>query len=276
MKKYFLSFITLVLLPMAALADVVKIGMLQDFTETSEPEASAIVMGGELAIKEVSDSGIFLNGKSVVSILRDSTCVNKSVAITAAEQMINSDKVDAIVGGSCSDTTIAILEEITVSNGVLMISPSATSPTLSTIEDNGLFFRTVPSDSRQAEVMAMILKNRGVNSIAVTYIDNHYGKGLADWLQLAYEASGGTITAVVPHKDGKSNYISKANELAVAGGELLVVLSYPDHGGEEIIRRSLDNKAFDTFMFPDGMTGKTLTDIFGDALNGFFWYHTWN
>ena len=49
-----------------------------------------------------------------------------------------------------------------------MISPSATSPALSTIADNGYFFRTAPSDARQGQVLAEITIERGINEVAVT------------------------------------------------------------------------------------------------------------
>ena len=64
-----------------------------------------------------------------------------------------------------------------------MVSPSATSPALTTIEDNGYFFRTAPSDARQGEVLADIVKEKGIDEVAVTYTNNDYGKGLADSLR---------------------------------------------------------------------------------------------
>ena len=63
-----------------------------------------------------------------------------------------------------------------------MVSPSATSPGLShnNNEDKGLFFRTAPSDARQGVVMTEVLMDQGIKSVAVTYTNNDYGKGLAD------------------------------------------------------------------------------------------------
>ena len=68
----------------ASSADVVKIGMLQGFTGPTESLVAPMAMGGELAIKEVSDSGLFLGGKQVVSVRGDSTCIDAAAA-TAAE-----------------------------------------------------------------------------------------------------------------------------------------------------------------------------------------------
>ena len=65
-----------------------------------------------------------------------------------------SENVAAIVGADCSGVTTAIANNVAIPNGVVMISPSATSPALSTIKDDGYFFRTAPSDARQGEILA--------------------------------------------------------------------------------------------------------------------------
>jgi len=149
-----------------------------------------------------------------------------------------------------------------------MISPSATSPALTTIEDDGYFFRTAPSDARQGQILADILDRRGIKSAAMTYTNNDYGKGLADAIQAAYEAKGGTITAVAAHEDGKADYSAEVGTLAAAGGELLIVAGYLDQGGKGMIQASLDTGAFEKFVLPDGMVGSALTDHFGSALDG--------
>jgi len=169
-----------------------------------------------------------------------------------------------------SGETTASLQNAAIPNGMVMISPSATSPALSTVEDNGLFFRTSPSDARQGQVMADILNDRGVKEVAVTYTNNDYGKGLADSFQAAYEASGGKVTINTAHEDGKADYSAEVGALASAGGEVLVVAGYVDQGGAGIINASLDTGAFDIFMFPDGMISETLETNFGDKVEGSF------
>ena len=82
------------------------------------------------------------------------------------------------MGADCSGVTTSIANNTAVPNGVVMISPSATSPALSTIEDKGFFFRTSPSDARQGQVLADVLESRGISNVAVTYTNNDYGK---DW-----------------------------------------------------------------------------------------------
>jgi branched-chain amino acid transport system substrate-binding protein len=176
--------------------------------------------------------------------------------------------VNGIVGGDCSGVTGAMLQNVARPNGVVMISPSATSPALSTAEDDGLFFRTSPSDARQGQVMTEIIMERGINSVAVTYTNSDYGKGLADAFESAFVAAGGTVTINLAHEDGKADYSAEVGSLAAAGGDLLVVAGYIDQGGNGIMRASLDTGAFDLFHFPDGMISTNLEDNFGSEVNG--------
>jgi len=113
----------------------------------------------------------------------DSTCIDAAAATAAAEKLVTSDKVNGILGGDCSGVTGAVLANVAVPNGVAMISPSATSPALSTAEDNGLFFRTAPSDAREGEIAGEILSDRGIKSAALTDSNSDYGKGLAEAIQ---------------------------------------------------------------------------------------------
>jgi len=252
----------------ASAQDQVKIGMMQGFTGPTESLVKPMALGGEMAIKEVSDSGIFLGGREVVPVRGDSTCIDAAAATAAANRLITSEGVQGINGATCSGATTAVLNNVVRANGIVMISPSATSPALSTIEDDGYFFRTAPSDARQGQIIADILERRGIASAALTYTNNDYGKGLADAIQAAYEATGGAITAVAAHEDGKADYSAEVGTLAAAGGEVLIVAGYLDQGGKGMIQASLDTGAFGKFVLPDGMVGEALTDHFGDALDG--------
>lgn len=248
--------------------DPVKIGMLQGFTGPTESLVRPMAMGGEMAIREVSDSGIFLDGREVVSVRGDSTCIDAAAATAAADRLVTSEGVHGINGATCSGATTAVLNNVVRANGIVMISPSATSPALSTIEDDGYFFRTAPSDARQGQIIANILDRRDIGSAALTYTNNDYGKGLADAIQSAFEAAGGEITAVAAHEDGKADYSAEVGALAAAGGDVLIVAGYLDQGGKGVIQAALDTGGFSRFVLPDGMVGEALTDHFGAALDG--------
>ena len=271
MKKLILTALSISLfLSGAARADDIKMGIILGFTGPIDSLTSAMSSGAELAISEVNESGMLLGGANVVPVKGDSTCIDSAAATAAAERLVTADNVNAIMGADCSGVTGAILQNVARPNGIVMISPSATSPGLSTAEDDGLFFRTAPSDARQGVVMTDILVDRGFNSVALTYTNNDYGKGLADSFQAAYEAAGNEVTVSIPHEDGKADYSAEVGTLASAGGQVLVVAGYLDQGGKGIIQSALDTGAFDTFVLPDGMIGESLVEAFGRDLDGSF------
>ncbi|UWP90249.1 ABC transporter substrate-binding protein [Aliiroseovarius crassostreae] len=270
MKKMLMATAATALMTGTAMAHdhVVKLGTILGYTGPIESLTPHMAGGAELAMAEVSASGLLLGGKTVESVRADSTCVDSAAATAAAEKLITSDGVKGLVGPDCSGVTGAVLANVAVPNGIVMISPSATSPGLTDAEDNGLFFRTAPSDARQSAVMADILKENGVGSVAVTYTNNDYGKGMADAFKAAFEAAGGEVTIVAAHEDGKADYTAEVGALASAGGDLLVVAGYVDQGGAGIVRGALDTGAFDSFHFPDGMIGENLEKNFGAEVEG--------
>ncbi|MHC8596666.1 ABC transporter substrate-binding protein [Arenicellales bacterium IMCC55707] len=268
MRKLLIALFSGAMLTATASAEDVKIGIILGFTGPIESLTPDMAAGAELAIAEVNGGGKFMGGSKVTGIRGDSTCVDSAAAQATAERLVTSDKVNAIMGADCSGVTGAILANVAMANGVVMISPSATSPGLSTAEDNGLFFRTAPSDARQGQVVAEILKDKGFMNAAITYTNNDYGKGLADSIESNFKAVGGTVTINTSHEEGKGDYSAEVAALAQAGGDILVVAGYLDQGGKAIIQSSLDTGAFDIFYLPDGMIGDSLPAAIGDGLNG--------
>jgi len=269
MKKLFIAvFMFVSVLTTNTFAEI-KMGIILGFTGPIESLTPAMAASAELAFKEASDSGKLLGGETITPIRADSTCVDSAAATTAAEGLI-SDGIAAIMGADCSGVTGAIASNVAVPNGVVMISPSATSPGLTTLDDKGLFFRTAPSDARGGQILADITKDRGVKSVAITYTNNDYGKGLADVYEASVKAHGINVTTVAAHEDGKADYSAEISVLAAAGGDAVAVIGYLDQGGKGIIQGSIDSGAFDTFILSDGMIGQSLVDAFGKELNKSF------
>ena len=269
MKKLLLAVIvSLSTVTTAALAEI-KVGIILGFTGPIESLTPAMRDGARMAFDEASNSGNLLGGESITILEADSTCVDSAAATAAAEDLV-AQGVTAIMGADCSGVTGAIASNVAVPNGVVMISPSATSPGLTTLDDNGYFFRTAPSDARGGQILADITKDRKVKSVAITYTNNDYGKGLADVYEAAVKAHGIKVTTVTAHEDGKADYSSEVATLASAGGDAVAVIGYLDQGGKGIIQASLDSGAFDRFILSDGMIGQSLVDAFGKDLSKSF------
>ncbi len=272
MKKILLATTILAGMTTAAFAGSheVKMGIILGFTGPIESLTPGMADGAELAFTEASDSGILLGGKKIVAVRADSTCVDAAAATAAAERLVTADNVAAIMGADCSGVTTAVINSVGAPNGVVMISPSATSPALSSIDDKGYFFRTAPSDARQGVVLADIVMARGIKEVAITYTNNDYGKGLSESFSNAFKAKGGTITITAAHEDGKADYSAEVGALSASGAKELVVFGYLDQGGKGIVQASIDSGAFSRFIFADGMIGQALVDSVGDDLIGSF------
>lgn len=268
MKKSIIGALAATMLSGAAYAQDVKVGVLLGFTGPIESLTPPMAASAELALKEASDSGAFLGGKTIEAVRGDSTCGDAAAATAAAERMVTSDNVSAIMGADCSGVTIAVINNVAVPNGLVMISPSATSPALTTIDDKGNFFRVTPSDARQGQVLADIVTGKGIKSVAVTYTNNDYGKGVAESFGDAFAAAGGKVEISAAHEDGKADYSAEVAALAASGAEHLMIFGYVDQGGKGVMQTALDTGAFESFFGSDGMVGDSLIEALGDGANG--------
>ncbi len=242
----------------------VNVGELQGFTGPLESMIGPMSGGANLAVTEANASGRYLQG-TIAVVQGDSVCIDAAVAIAQAEKMINVDNVMAIMGPNCSGNTGAVISNVLVPNGVVAISPSATSPALTTQEDGGWFFRTAPSDARQGPVLADIAISRGQTDMAVTWSNSDYGKGLADAFITAYEAAGGTVTVLAGHDDDKADYSADVAALSAGGSTTLAVLGYANTGGRGIIAASEDTGAFTDYVFGDGMISELTSEAVADG-----------
>ena len=255
--------------PLAYSDGEVKIAFLGGFTGPIESLTPNIKAGSDLAASNINDAGGVLSGKKITVPVGDTTCVDATVAANAADRLVNSENVTAIVGALCSGSTISAANNAAIPANVVMVSPASTSPAVSEIDDNDLVFRTVPSDSFQGESLAKLLKSKGMDPIAITYINNEYGKGFAKALSTGFSALGGTVAASEAHEDGKADYRAEIGSLASSGAPHLVVLAYADGSGQTIIRQAVEGGDFTSFVGGDGMVSQSLIDGIGaDALEG--------
>ena len=248
----------------ASYGATVNIGELQGFTGPIESMAPAMSSGANLAVTEVNASGKYLYG-TIALIVGDSTCIDAAVAVAEAERMVNDENVIAIMGPSCSGTTESVALNVSMTNGVVNISPSATSPALTALDDGGWMFRTAGSDSRQAAALVAASLRRGITDMAVTHTNSDYGVGLAESFATQYLAAGGTISIMAAHEDDKADYSADVAALSAGGSTTLAVFGYADSGGKGILTASEDTGAFSDYVFADGMMSATTSGAVPDG-----------
>ncbi len=244
----------------------VKIGALMDFTgdlaEYGPPMDDAI----KLAAKHVNDAGGVLNGRPIEVVSEDGG-TNDVISVDAARKLVTVDGVSALIGALGSGFTLAVANAVTVPNQTLQISPSASAPSITLVDDNDFLFRTNVSDSFQGVILADLANALGYDSVGVMHINNAYGQGLADQFAESFETLGGTAT-VVSHEDGQPSYASELARATANDPDALVAVSYPVNGAL-YVREAIDGGAADTFLFVDATKSADLISAVGaDALEG--------
>lgn len=248
----------------AARAQDVNFGLLGGITGPIAALAPAIIDAGRLAYTHVNEQGGLLDGRKINAVVGDGGC-NPQAGGDAAAKLVNVDRVVAIAGAHCSGESIAAANTVTIPAGVLLVSPASTSPALTALQDNDTVFRTVPSDDYQGAALARVLKAKGYGPIAVTYLNNDYGKGLAGAFRAEYEKIGGAVPVFAAHEEGKASYRAELAELARSGADTLAIFDYGDGSGLTILREGLENGFFAKFVGGDGMKADNLIGELGAA-----------
>jgi ABC-type branched-subunit amino acid transport system substrate-binding protein len=247
-----------------AAAQDVKIGAIMSTTGPLQVFGEAGLRGIQLAIDEVNEAGGVLGQQIELVAADDAT--NPQVGVDAAQRIVNVDGVVGIVGALSSGVTIPIATTVSATAGVPQISTASTSPVISTLEDNGFLFRTTPHDALQGEVLADVVSGQGIDKVAVVYVNNDYGKGLADAFAESYE---GEVSASVAYEERQASYRGELSRAADGDPDALILLAYPGDG-IPMLRQALEEGFFERFVFADGMKATEVAEAVGNALDGAF------
>lgn len=247
-------------------ADDVKVGALMGITGPLANFIPPILNAAKLAEADINAGGGILGGEKFTLVVSDGQAAAQP-SVDAASKLVNLENVAAIMGGLSSGATVAAANAVSIPNKVLQLSPTATTPVMTDMQDDDYVFRIVPSDNYQGQVLARIVLDEGINKVAVAYVNNDYGVGIAGTFKDAYEALGGSVTAYEKHEDKKNSYRGELATLASSGAEALVVIAYAGGSGAKIVKQSLENGFFDRFIGTDGLRDDLLIEQVGaDAL----------
>ena len=241
-----------------------KIGLLLNFGEGTAAASTVRQQSFELAIQHINDGG-GVRGQPVAFVVADPS-FDPDTAVEVARRLIDVEGVHAIVGPSSSANAVAVAERVAGPAGVPLISPSATSPMLTTADDRDFFFRTALSDVAQGPVLARLARDRGYDNVGVLYRDDAWGRGLHATFGAAWD---GAITSAAVAPDAPT-YLPALRETAAAGAQALVIITFAAEA-ETILREALDAGVYDQFVFGDAARRLALVqEIGGDRLGGMY------
>ena len=262
-----LGALSFVMLAGAAQAEPLRIGAVMPMTGDLQAYGESSRNGAELAIEEINAAGGVL-GEPVAFELADSQ-TEPQAGVDAAQRLVSVEGVSAIVGALSSGVTIPIASSVTSQEGVPQISNASTSPVMTDLDDNDFLFRTTPSDAFQGVALASVAVEKGVDSVAILYINNDYGEGLADAFESAFNDAGGTVVGRSGYEPGQASYRGELSQVA-DGSSPLLLIGYPENG-QTILRQALEGGHFTEFLFTDGMKSPQIVENLGaEFMNGSF------
>ena len=272
MRKKILSFVFLFCLignQTKVLANEITLGIALGFTGPTESIVPSMASSVRLAISEANSSNIFLNGEEKISLIKIDTTCDKS-KIKSVNKTISENNIIAIIGAACPEISEGILLGSVNEKNIPIISPAATSPLLTMLDEKKLFFRTTAPSNRDGEVLAKIAKDRGIKRIAVSFQDTNYGKELERNFKKTLNNSNVEITVSVPIKINKTDLSNEVSVLAAAGGDAVAIFIEVEQDGERLIKSILDSGAFEKFILSDRMINKSTEKEFGKLINNSF------
>ncbi|QZY27914.1 ABC transporter substrate-binding protein [Nocardioides coralli] len=181
--------------------------------------------GVELAVNDMNAAGGVL-GSDVEFIRADSGDGTPDIAGAEVDKLFNQD-VDAIIGAAASGVSVSVIDKITGA-GVVHFSPANTAAGFDTYDDNGLYFRTAPSDALQGAVLGNLAVEDGFSNVAVMARQDFYGEGLAEQVQTTLEEKGANVAEYVLYAADAQNYTAEVNKIAAAQPDALVLIAFEE------------------------------------------------
>ncbi len=219
--------------------------------------------GAQQAIADINAKG-GVNGDKLVAVKYDDVCDPKQ-AVAVANKVIN-DGIRYVIGHLCSSSTQPA-SDIYEDEGVLMITPAATAPDL-TSRGYKLIMRTTGLDSDQGPTAAKYILNEvKPQRIAVVHDKQQYGEGLARSVQESLKKSGGNVVLFEGVTAGDKDFSTLVARLKKDNVDFVYFGGYHPEMGQ-ILRQARAAGLKTQFMGPEGVGNASLSNIAGAASEG--------
>lgn len=241
----------------------IEIGAILPLTGDAAVYGEEMKRGIELGLEEINQAG-GINGKEVKVIYDDDQGL-PSIAVNSFQKLIIQDKVEAVIGGAMSSTAMS-MAPMAEKNKVVLISPAASTPTLTTIGD--FIFRVWPSDTFEASEIAKLAYGKiDLHKISIVYVNNDYGRGAAEIFKSKLENLGGMVPLMEGYEFGNTDFrtiLTKVKETRSTG------LYIPGYQKEliHILRQAKEMGLKVQFLGGVGFNDPEILNLAGDAAEG--------
>ena len=244
-------------------ADTIKIALAGPVTGAVAQYGEMQFIGAKMAIEQINKAG-GVNGAMLEGVVYDDACDPKQ-AVAVANKIVN-DEVKYVVGHLCSSSTQPA-SDIYEDEGVIMITPAATSPDI-TARGYQMIFRTIGLDSLQGPTAGKYIAEQvKPKNIAVVHDKQQYGEGIATAVKKDLEAKGLKVDLFEGINAGDKDYSSIISKLKRANVDFVYYGGYHPELGL-LLRQSAERGFNGRYMGTEGAGNKEISAIAGSASEG--------
>lgn len=175
----------------------------------------------------IEDYGPINDHEVTIGTGLDDLCSNEG-GQAAAQTIVSDENVVGVIGTSCSGAAVAA-SPVVSDAGMVMISPSNTSPSLTSDLEGTAgtdyhegYYRTAHNDLFQGQAVAdFVFSDLGITTAAAIHDGDPYTQGLAQAFSDAFEEAGGEITTFVGVNKGDTDMTPVLSEVAQGSPEAI-------------------------------------------------------
>ena len=206
--------------------ETIKIGAILPLTGNSAVWGIPTKEGIELAVEQYN-SKIGINGKKIEIIFEDTKGEPKT-GVTAAEKLITTDKVVALLDNSNSSITLAVAPTIEKNKIPLMVT-GASSPKIT--QAGEYVYRIWNSDALEGELMGnFAYDSLKVKKCCILYVNNNYGEGLKGVFTEFFSKRGGNIISEESFQEDGSDFRTQVSNVINSKPDAVYLVCYPKQG----------------------------------------------
>lgn len=218
--------------------------------------------GADLAVDEINKAG-GIDGKQIKVISKDNKSDNVEAA-TVTSNLINNDKVNAIIGSMTSGAVKSMTPNVT-KGGVPLVTPVGTDDTLTVTKGkvNDFIFRSTFQDSYQGKVLANYSTDKLNAKKVVLYYDNSsdYAKGIAKSFEKTYK---GKIVDKVTFQSGDKDFQATLSKIKSEYFDAIVMPGYYNEAGL-IVKQARELGITQPILGGDGFADPTFISLAGNT-----------
>lgn len=193
----------------------IKIGFIGPLTGDAAAYGEPVKNAVQLAVNEINSTG-GIHGRSIKVMYEDGKCSGEGAA-SAAQKLVNIDKVKYIIGGICSGeslTAAPIIDEAQV----VMLSPVSSAVKLSGVSP--YFFRNNPNDNAPATALADYLA-KSYKNIAIISEQTDYSEGVKTVFIAEAEKNGAHIVTTEEYPSGATDFRSLLSKVKASNPDVI-------------------------------------------------------